>query len=261
MRIDPRSSLRAPSHRGGFLPSPKLRRTRRRNAVILQPAGVAPAFTLIELILAMAIAAMVLVGITGVFFSAMRLRDRTVERVDNALPLEQALTTLRRDLENAVPPSTNGVFLGNFKVGSVNSTDLNQPVDIELYTTTGALRANEPWGEVQRVTYALRLPDDRSAAGKDLVRTVTRNILATVPPPPTEQRLLGGVESVEFGCYDGTQWRDYWDTTLGDTNLPTAIRVRLQLAGGDASSQPIEMVVPIVCQPRTIPALAGGSGT
>ena len=212
------------------------------------------AFTLVELVLAIGVMAIVLVAINAVLFSAMRLRESTSNAVEASLPEQQALTILRRDLEGIMPPNTNGVFGGSFKVGSVTSTGLNQPVDIELYTTTGALRADEPWGEVQRVSYELRPSSNPSLPGKDLVRSVTRNLLATTTPAPDDQPLLSGVTSVDYSCYDGTQWRGYWDTTLGDTNLPSAVRVRIQMAGRD-SSQPTEIVVPVDAQPRRTPTI------
>lgn len=217
-------------------------------------------FTLIELVLAVGVTAIVLLAINGVFFAAMRLRETTMNAVNEALPAQQALSTLRADLAGAMPPTTNGVFSGDFKAGSVSSTGLNQPVDLELYTTTGALHANEPWGEVQRVTYELRPSIDPSAPGKDLVRSVTRNLLAAIPPAPDDQRLLGGVQSIEFSCYDGMQWRDAWDTTVTDTNLPTAVRVRIQMADQSrAGSAPVEIVVPVEAQIRTTPTLATSS--
>jgi type II secretion system protein J len=228
MTLNPKSDIRSPNRR-------------------------ARAFTLIELILAVGVTAIVLTAINGVLFSAMRLRESTTTAVDEALPEQQALATLQRDLAGAMPPATNGVFSGDFKVGGVTSLGLNQPVDIELYTTTGALRQNEPWGEVQRVTYELKLPADRSAPGKDLIRSVTRNLLATMTPQPEDQWMMGGVQSIEYSCYDGTQWRDYWDTTLTDTNLPVAVRVRIQRAGGNSgpgNAQPVEIVVPIDAQPK-----------
>lgn len=217
------------------------------------------AFTLIELILAIGITAIVLVAINAVLFSALRLRESTSNAVEASLPEQQALTTLRRDLEGMMPPNTNGVFSGSFKAGGVSSAGLNQPVDIELYTTTAALRANEPWGEVQRVTYELKPSGDPSAPGKDLIRSVTRNLLATVTPMPEDQRLMGGINNIEYSCYDGTQWRNYWDTTMTDTNLPGAVRVRIQLAGSD-NSQPIEMIVPVDAQPRHTPTITRATG-
>jgi general secretion pathway protein J len=212
------------------------------------------AFTLLELLLAIAVMAIVLIAINAVFFSAMRLRESTTAAVDGALPVEQTLAMIRRDLEGAMTPNSNGVFSGDFKVGDVTTLGLNQPVDLELYTTTAVLHEDEPWGDVQKVTYELRPSADRSSPGQDLFRSVTRNLLATVTPVPDDQWLMSGVESVEFSCYDGTEWRDYWDTTMTDTNLPAAVRVRIQLAGnngGPGGSQPIEMVVPLDSQTRT----------
>jgi type II secretory pathway component PulJ len=217
-----------------------------------------------ELVLAAGIMAIVLVAINGIFFSAMRLRESVTEAVDASLPVQQSCDILRRDLACAMSPTTNGVFSGDFKVGGVTSLGMNQPVDIELYTTTGVLRESEPWGEVQRVTYELKLPVDRSSPGKDLIRSVTRNLLAAVPPQPDDQWMMGGVESIEYSCFDGTQWRANWDTTQSDTNLPVAVRVRIQLAGnngGPGNGQPVEIVVPMDSQSRTNSAGQPVTGT
>jgi type II secretion system protein J len=213
----------------------------------------AKAFTLIELILGIGIMAIVMIAMNAVFFSALRLRERTDEAVDESLPIQQTLTVLRRDLQGAMPPAADGILSGDFKVGGVVSLGVSQPVDIELYTTTGVLRESEPWSEVQRVTYQLRLPVNRGAPGQDLVRSVTRNLLATVTPQTEDQRMMGGVESIRFSCYDGGMWYDTWDSTL-TTNLPSAVRVRILLAsppGGGGAARPIEILVPLDSQTRT----------
>jgi hypothetical protein len=66
---------------------------------------------------------------------------------------------------------------------------------------------------------------------------------------------MGKVQTLQFDCYDGTQWRNTWDTSAGDTNLPVAVRVRIQLVArqgeGNANSTPLEMLVPIISQTRT----------
>ena len=191
-----------------------------------------------------------LISINAVFFTALRLRERTTEAVDDSLPVDQTLATLRRDLQGAMPPSADGTLSGDFKVGGVASTGLNQPVDIELYTTTGALRDEEPWGEVQRVTYELKTSADRLAPGQDLIRSVTRNLLATTTPQPEDQFLMNGVQSIQFSCFDGTGWYDTWDSTV-TTNLPMAVRVRITRANRAGGNAPIEMVVPIDSQSRT----------
>lgn len=211
------------------------------------------AFTLIELILAIGVMAIALAAVNAVFFSAMRLRQSATDTVDESLPVERTLATLRRDLQGAVPPSADGILTGDFIVGGVISQASGQPVDIELYTTTGAMRADEPWGDVQRVTYELRMPENRLAAGKDLYRSVSRNLLATVTPQSDDQWMMGGVESIQFSCYDGTGWYDTWDSTV-TTNLPAAVRVRILLAdahGGGGTPRPIEMTVTVDSQTRT----------
>jgi hypothetical protein len=167
---------------------------------------------------------------------------------------------MRRDLQGAMPPSADGILSGDFRVGSVSSAGSGMPVDIELYTTTGVLRENEPWSEMQKVTYQLRPPGNRMMPGNDLIRSVTRNLLATMTPQPEDQYMMGGVESIQFSCYDGTTWYDTWDSTV-TTNLPTAVRVRVLLANtsGNGSSRPIEMLVAIDSQSRTNQAQTAGA--
>ena len=189
----------------------------------------------------MGVCAIVLAGVSGVFFSAVRLRDSATQAVDNALPVQRAVAILRRDLQGVMPVSASGILAGNFKVGNVTSPGVNQNVAIELSTTTGVLHENEPWGDIQRITYELRA----TASGKDLVRSVTRNLLATITPVPEDQSLMGNVASLDFDCYDGAQWRTTWDTAVTDTNLPVAVRVRIQPAGGSRDQQPITLVVPV----------------
>jgi type II secretion system protein J len=221
-------------------------------------------FTLIELMLAMGVCAIVLAAINGVFFGALRLREATIRAVDAAAPTQLALTTIRDDLQSAMSPTTNGVMTGDFRVGDITSVGLNQNVSIELYTTTGALHENEPWGDIQRVTYELR-PSTMGTGnqGQDLVRSVTRNLLATLTPVPEDQWMLGHVQSLTFDCFDGTQWRNSWDTTVSDTNLPIAVRVTIQLAGagpGDPRArEPIVLTVPIDSQARTNQVPTAGS--
>ena len=126
-----------------------------------------------------------------------------------------------------------------------------------MYTATGALHENEPWGDIQRVTYGLKTSATGAGPGRDLIRSVTRNLLSATTPDIQEQWLLGGVESIQFFCYDGAQWSSEWDTTSAssvNTNLPAAVRVQIQMAGkggGNGRLPPIEMLVPIDSQSRT----------
>ena len=218
---------------------------------------IANGFTLIEMILAVGVAALVLAVIGSVFFAALHLREVTQAAVDAATPVDQALVVMRRDLQCVVTPTngTSRILSGDFRIGTLTSPGVSQPVAIEMFTATGVLRDNAPWGDIQKVTYELKDPADRNATGRDLYRSVTRNVLAVTTPDVEDQWMLGGVQSIEFSCFDGSQWSDTWDTTgvtSGNTNLPVAVRVRIQLAGSNpAATQPIEILVPIDSQSRT----------
>jgi type II secretion system protein J len=216
------------------------------------------AFTLIEMILAVGISAIVLICVNTVLFASLRLRDDTSNMVDAASPVEQTVRMLRLDLQNVVVPTncSGGILSGDFKVGDVSSEGMADPVAIEIFTTTGKLSPNAPWGEVQRVTYELRTPSDRSALGRNLVRSVVRNLLAQNSPDVEDQLMMSGVQNITFSCYDGFGgWQPNWDTTgLTSiyTNLPLAVRVDIQMAGKNAATaQAIELVVPIDAQVRT----------
>jgi type II secretion system protein J len=226
-------------------------------------------FTLIEVLLALAICAIVLVAINAVFATAVRLRDKTCTAVEEALPVGRALDMLRRDLKGAVGPG--GFLAGDFKCGAPTvgaSMGLSGEAGgggLDFFTSTGMIGDNGPWGDLQEVFYELKAPTKRDQGGMDLVRCVNRNLLATATPTPDTQWLMSHVETLQFDCYDGQQWRTTWDTSTGDTNLPTAVRVRIQLSakeGEDVSrQQPLEMIVSLVSQTlRTNQTSSAGGG-
>jgi type II secretion system protein J len=223
----------------------------------------AAAFTLIEMILAIGVASIVLIAANAAFFTALHLRDATADAVDAASPIDQSLTLLRRDLQCAVTPKASGVLSGDFKIGNVTSTGISEPVAAEIYTATGALSENAPWGDIQRVTYELK-NSTSGVNGRDMYRSVTRNLLTETTPDVEDQLMIRGVDSVQFSAYDGSQWNDSWDTTdttSANTNLPVAVRVDIQLTSSGKNSLPIEILVPIDSQSRTNSTSTVGAGS
>lgn len=242
-------------------------------------------FTLLEILLATAIFAIVLVAINTVFFAGLQLRRRTTEAVEQALPVNRALAILKTDLQNAVPPGgtlsgffragvsagssvTGGIAAGNTSGSSSSTTSssaaalssrvsgINLPSGVQggtldFFTTTGHLTEEEPWGETQQVSYELTEPlEGTNNLGRDLVRVVNRNLLTQVSQIPERERLLSNIEYFELEFYDGLQWRQVWDTTATDTALPLAVRVKLLPAVDPrfetAVREPIQMMVLLV---------------
>jgi general secretion pathway protein J len=227
-------------------------------------ARLARGFTLLEVLLAVAIFSLVLVAIHMVFYGAVRLRNISVERVEARLPLEQALTIMKRDLANIVLPG--GTLSGELQTTATSALGdqttpslLNQNSSVPgqsspaFYTASGILDPVAPWGEVARVQYFLADPLDQ-APGKELFRSVTRNLLPTLYDEPDHQFLMGGLESLFFYFFDGTQWREYWDSTAEPDKLPRAVKIELQLASGETDRsprKPLELIVPLLVRAGT----------
>ena len=219
----------------------------------------ARAFTLIEVLLAVGIFAIVLFAMNTVFFGALRLERATSRVVDERQSLNQAFAMLRRDLLGAVQPKTNSYLLPrDFRAGAGGGgLEANSGNSLEFYTTTGLIGDAAPWGDLQRVRYELVSPaNSATAAGQELVRVVTRNILASTTEEEDEQLLMSNVDDIEFLCYNGTDWRDTWDTSSADVGLPQAVQVRIRLANTNNTAaplmrEPLELLVPITTQALT----------
>ncbi|MDB6110139.1 MAG: type secretion system protein GspJ [Pedosphaera sp.] len=203
-----------------------------------------PAFTLIELLIAVAIFAIVLVAINTVFYGALHLRAKTTQALEDLLPTERALAILKRDLAGIVPP---GVLAGVMS-SDTTGVGMTQPVALEIFTATGVIDEDTPWGDIQKIDYSLQFPTNKAnSTGRDLVRSVTRNLLATTAETPDQQLLIRDVQTLKFSYYDGTNWNDSWSATV--SNIPAAIRVSIDFAANKTDARiniPVQMLVPIV---------------
>ena len=202
---------------------------------------------MLELLIAVSVFAIVLAAINAVFFSAMRLRNRAVAQMEQNLPVEHALAIIRRDLLNLVPPGTN--LLGPLQT-SASTNSIPGVAGPVFFCASGIVDEYSPWPDVQKVAYALAESTNRFQ-GRDLVRYAVRNLLATTPEQPLPQLLLSRVESITFSFHDGSQWRDYWDSTVETPNLPRGIRVQIQRLPEDddanaARPVPLQMVIPVM---------------
>jgi len=237
------------------------------------------AFTLLEVLIAVAAFAIVLGAINSVFYGALRLRNKTAEAFEQSLALQHTVALLRNDIANLLPPG--GTLSGNLQTtpstaGSGTASGLNVSAasmalvaaasrpgqsSPEFYSTTGAIDETSPWSQVQRISYYLT-PSTNGLPGRDLIRSVTRNLLPTFQEQPVQIPVLGGVDSIYFQFHDGNQWKDTWDSaTETASRLPTAVRVQIQMAAAERSKAlppPIELVVPVMVFGGTNSTATGG---
>ncbi len=227
-------------------------------------------FTLMEMLLAIAVSAIVLSVVTTTYFSALQLRNRTTKAIDDALPLQHALATIKRDLTALIPPG--GTFGGELQSTPTTETASTmtpfangQRVSPDFTTASGLVDEYTPFADVQRVSYYLVDPTNNSTAGRDLMRVRSRNLLPATVDEPSAQWLMGGVETVTFQFYNGFSWQETWDSTTS-SNLPTAIKLQLVPAAefnqpNQYLQTPIELVVPIVVQAGTNQTQTTGGGS
>jgi type II secretion system protein J len=223
-------------------------------------------FTLLELLLATAIGAIVLLVVNATFFAALRLHNTTHEKIDQDLMLQRTLTIVRKDLAGimlpANPQATTYTLSGQLVSDSVSTNSMDnvgERISPDITTTSGKIDGWTPFSELQTVSYYLTAAAD-GGPGKDLVRVINRNLLAATDSITENQTLLPGVLSAAVAFLDGDYWADTWDSTTTST-LPTAIKFSLVLAargnaGNRADSGPIEIIVPVVVSTPTSAQLA-----
>jgi len=218
------------------------------------------AFTLLEVLIATFIAAIVLAAMNAAFYAALHLRSVTADLVENSIPQSHAASVLKADLRGTL--ITGGTMAISIESPGTESGN-NQPTDLDVYTTTGVIRNDQPWGDVQKVSYLLKDSTNAShPGGKDLVRAVTRNLLASAQPDLAEQPLLSGVSSVQFSFYDGANWQTAWDSTSTVTPAPQAIKVHIEFANRNSTGQgrlPLEILIPVDGQVSSNSVAASGS--
>lgn len=240
------------------------------------------AFTLMELLIAVAIFGIVLAAINTVFFAGLRLRNRFTTSFDQQLPVLRTIDVIKQDLSSLVAPSTNATaestnitFFGPLTSGVTTSGGVGNassaggqtlgaaPSTTEFYVSSGRISETLPWGDMQKVSYVLMESTNQAqteAVGRDLMRSVSRNLApASTDDQPELEWLMSGVEAINFSYYDGSAWADTWDTstvsltTSLSNTLPRAIKVQIVMATerDQPVKAPIEVLVPIYVQFRT----------
>ena len=246
-----------------------------------------PAFTLLEMILSMAMVAV----LSGALYMSLTVAFKARDSAEAAVaPMRIAAVTMdliRQDFESVPPPAPlpedpaevapvalAGPFIGLAQAGGsgggMTSTvqfhsigrDVLPPAAV---AATGAIE--NPLAEGIRL---IELGVRSDVSPPVLVRRVTRNLLASTLPAPYEEILCRGVRSFFLRYFDGTTWHEEWDSTqLGDV-LPLAVEVNLEIDKpssqgqspwfGDARAQVyrIVRVFPLACAKPVDLSQAGG---
>ncbi len=205
-------------------------------------------FTLLEIIVATALAGAVVGALAVSLFTGFRMQ-RSAEAVTQwARQGQSVMVMLERDVWCAVRPT--GVLAGAF-VGTDEREGMNDADRMTFFTTSDPLRSEAGGSDLMQVSYrvmrvgeiemagsslgALReqtLKADQRIDEKVLVRETVRQLLATEAQVPMRQVLVRGVERFNLRYYDGFQWVETWDSTTRENELPGAVEMTLGLETG-----------------------------
>lgn len=203
-------------------------------------------FTLLELLVAAAMAAILAAAVFVSLQVAFRARRTATEAAQTTLAAQLTMETIGRDLQTALPPT--GILAGSFLAGVSREAGDSADEVISFYHAAGATQAAPGTGDVELVAYAST--GDQEA--KDLVRRVTRNLLSPMVPEPAEQAIGRNITGLTVRSFDGLTWWDVWDSTQQGDVLPVAVEVSFELAlprptPGGATKQRFTRVFWLAC--------------
>jgi len=208
-----------------------MQRTRAHRNRLVSATAPAGAFTLLEMLVAMAIMVVLAGSLYATLSIAFRARRSATSTVEETRKVEIGLALLRADLQAAVVPS--GILAGAF-VGEQGTDAAGRAADSLLFhcTAPGA-EPVEGTGDVRMVEFACVEDGGENQYGNEaglvLVRRITTNLLAPTTPEPDQEVLCRGVYAFALRYFDGTDWLETWDSTTQDNQLPAAVEVTLTL--------------------------------
>jgi type II secretory pathway pseudopilin PulG len=242
-------------------------------------------FTLFEVLIALMVVIILISTISSTISVAFKAKDRAERAIEGVRDTQAVGDVWVADVSCAVPPNplaagadsyayqvaatqaeadtTNGAAQGGIE-GMSNQTGITvgsaylfgpfrgDNSGMSFYTTGPEPKAAIQ-GDVRYVEFALTLQSDNRLA---LVRRVDPNLLAGQATTQLPQEVLvAGARAVSFQYYDGSGWRDSWDSTSADTNntLPYAVKMTLTLepARSEGSPRVLTRIATVWCAAKT----------
>jgi general secretion pathway protein J len=178
-------------------------------------------FTLVEVMLAMALVAV----IAAMVFGSLHLSSVAINGARNTAAREQILrSTLRIMAEELTTAVSNpiGPWVG------LNATQEGQPADTIAFLTLGQFRGVESPQETEMVRIVYTREGDR------LLRFIRRNLYGLTDEGIDQLELVKRVKGFNVRYYDSRAnvWADEWDGRAR-TTPPTAVLIELTLAQDD----------------------------
>jgi general secretion pathway protein J len=198
-------------------------------------------FTLIEMVVAIAIFAVLGTMTYAAMMGMMRQQEATADTLERFRELQQAITLISRDLEQATPRPIRGASHGEPLPAFVAGGFLDRPLEF----TRGGVR--NPMGHrrasLQRVAYGLD--------GDRLLRYSWLVLDRAQDSEPLASPLLDDVALIEFRYMDAAgEWHEQWPPVRGEPGedslmlMPRGVELRLELEDWGTIRRVMELPVP-----------------
>jgi type II secretion system protein J len=205
-------------------------------------------FTLVEMLVAVAIVAFMTVMIYGVVAAAIRSHQAMEEILEGTEAPPALLNVIRQDIESAfVPDGQPSYFLGVDKAGAFGPAD---ELDfVSSATVYGRAGENEEaaFHPINEVGYRL-MPNPNDRDYWVLYRRQDYFVDDAPTKGGTLVELYDRVRTFSVEYWDGRTWIPSWDSSRAQGKLPAAVRVEIGMVSGPPESAP-----PIVTHAIVIP--------
>ncbi len=190
----------------------------------------AAGFTLLEVLIALAILAAMSLAIFGVTSQTLNSKGDTEDRDDIIHAMTLALGKISDDLNMAYIVKSKDLLGQDFD-GEVYFQGTEERVDFVSFSHSRYLKNSKESDSAELSYYTVPMPDDPNK--RVLMRREATQIDKNLQEGGVALPLVEGVESVRFEYYDPKEkaWKKNWDTKSVDfaDKLPAAVKISIEV--------------------------------
>jgi general secretion pathway protein J len=203
-------------------------------------------FTLLELLVALALMAVLSAALYGTYFTLVTARDRAEEVADRSRELRTTLDLLRRELASACYKASTNPDKVLFRFVVEDRDFFGKPASVLAFTTIVPPSGGSfPVSDQMDVEYRPKQKEQEKDQEQAMVlMRQTRDVYLNVTPVAYAQ--MEEMQSFLVECYDGNKWVRSWDSKLNGGMLPRQVRITLTVKEGESVVPYVALVVPRV---------------
>lgn len=180
-------------------------------------------FTLIEVLLAVALSALLLTAVYGIYFSINRSIEAATE--------DQDAFETGRILSELIKKDIRGIRAGRFPLVGKNEVIEGLPVGQIEFVTTARLTGEQM--TLRRIGYALIVNNKND---RILVRKESSDLVDPLDGVSRVFEVSRIISGFQFKFYNGTDWVEEWDST-STGSFPKQIRVIIDVADAKGNNR------------------------